>query len=80
MVRRGCGLWSLWLLALAELYAPSPQLLGLERRDERKLAKDISTGDVTCKQGILKSGGEGVVPLQGTVKDTVTNRLVFAHL
>lgn len=47
-----------WLLAAAELYAPSPQLLGLERREDRKLAKDINTGDITCNREYCSQGGE----------------------
>lgn len=47
--------------APAELDAPSSQLLGLERREERKLAKDINTGDVTCNRGHLgQATGQGL--------------------
>lgn len=47
--------------ALAELDTPSSQLLGLERREERKLAKDINTGDVTCNRGHSgQAAGQGL--------------------
>jgi len=40
----------------AELEAPPPQLLGLERSEERKLTKDVDAVDVSCNRDTEVSG------------------------